>query len=70
MLVALRQPALQLQRIGQIAVVTKRDTPDRGRAEGWLGVLPDARAGRGVAAMPDGQVSVAERVQCRLVEDL
>src|SRR4249919_3670125 len=69
-MVTLLQPTLQLQGVGQIPVVAECNAPHRGRAEGRLRVLPHTRAGRGVAAMPDGQVSVAKGVQSRLVEDL
>ena len=64
------EPGLQLQRIGQVAVVTEGDSARGGRPERRLGVLPDARSGRRVAAVADRQVGPAQRLQGRLVEDL
>ena len=59
----------QLVGVDQVAVVAERDRPVGGRAEGRLGVVPGAGAGRGVAAVADRQVAL-ERVERRLVEDL
>ena len=57
--VALGQPVSQLEGVGQVAVVAQGDAAGRGRAEGRLGVLPDARAGGRVAAVADRQVARA-----------
>ena len=67
--VPLGQPALQLEGVGQVAVVAEGDAAGGGGPEGRLGVLPDAGAGGGVAGVADGQVA-AQRAERGLVEDL
>ena len=59
----------ELVGVDQVAVVAERDRAVGGRPEGRLRVLPDARAGRGVAAVADREVAL-ERGERGLVEDL
>ena len=59
----------QLPGVDQVAVVADGDRAAAAQAEGRLGVLPDRRAGRRVAAVGDGQVAAQAR-QAPLVEDL
>jgi hypothetical protein len=47
--------------VDQVAVVPERHRPRRAEAEGRLAVLPDGRAGRGVAAMRDGPIAAQRR---------
>ena len=68
-LIPFGQPGLQLEGVGEVAVVTQGDAAGRGRPERRLGVLPDAGAGGRVPGVADGQVA-AQRVEGRLVEDL
>ena len=58
----------QVARVDQIAVVADRERPARSQPVGRLGVLPDRRPGRRVAAMGDGQLAAQAR-QPALVED-
>ena len=59
----------QLERVDEVAVVAQRDRAVGGGAERGLRVLPRAGAGRGVAAVADGQVAL-ERGEGGLVEHL
>ena len=59
----------QLAGVDEVAVVADRDRPPRPEPERRLGVLPDRRAGRRVAAVGDREVA-AEAGQPPLVEDL
>ena len=58
----------QLPGVDEVAVVADREGPAGPEAIRRLGVLPDRRAGRRVAAMGDGEVA-AERREPTLVED-
>ena len=58
----------QLAGVDEVAVVADGDRPARPQAVGRLGVLPDRRAGRRVAAVGDGEVAAQAR-QAPLVED-
>ena len=58
----------QLPGVDQIAVVSDGKRPARAEAVGRLGVLPDRRAGRRVAAVRDGQLTPQAR-QPTLIED-
>jgi len=63
-------PTGELAGVRQVAVVAEREAAAGGEhAEGGLGVLPGARAGRGVAAVADREVAF-QRLEDRLVEDL
>src|SRR5512145_3023411 len=64
-----RNPLRELAGVGQVAVVGECDRALRGGPEGRLGVVPGARAGRGVAGVADGEVAL-ERGERALVEDL
>ena len=59
----------QLAGVDEVAVVADGERPARPEPERRLGVLPDRRAGRRVAAVGDREVA-AERRQAPLVEDL
>ncbi len=65
---AAAQRRQQLAGVDEVAVVPDGDRPARAEPERRLGVLPDRRAGRRVAAMGDRQVA-AERGDPPLVED-
>ncbi len=68
-LAAAGQAFEQLARVDQVAVVPDRHRPLGPQAIGRLGVLPEGRAGRRVAAVGDRQVA-AQRWQAAFVEDL
>ena len=59
----------QLARVDEVAVVADRERPARSEAIGRLGVLPDGRTGRRVAAVGDRQLAAQAR-QASLVEDV
>ena len=59
----------QLPGVDEVAVVADRERPPRAEAERRLGVLPDRRSGRRVAAVGDREVA-GERRDPPLVEDL
>ena len=59
----------QLAGVDEVAVVADRERPPRAEPERRLGVLPDRRAGRRVAAVGDREVA-RERGDPPLVEDL
>ena len=58
----------QVARVDEVAVVADRDRPPRPEPVRRLGVLPDRRAGRRVAAVGDGEAAAQAR-QAALVED-
>jgi hypothetical protein len=64
-----RDPGCEVPGVGEVAVVSEGDRPGLRRPERRLRVVPGAGAGRGVARVPDGQVTL-EGLQRRLVEDL
>ena len=58
----------QVAGVDEVAVVADRERPARPEAVGRLGVLPDGRAGRRVAAVGDRELAAQAR-QAALVED-